>query len=116
MHRHPRIGPAVYQVSINGPYEAKGPGDTPSRRRIFVSTPTKPEEEEASARKIFSTLMRRAYRRPITDADLEKPVAVYRKTRAREGFDAGIEAELSAILVSPQFLFRVEADPPGIPP
>lgn len=116
MHRHPRIGPAVYQVSINGPYDAKGPGDTPSRRRIFVSMPSKPEEEEDSARKILSALMRRAYRRPITDSDLEKPLAFYRKARASEKFDAGIEAALSAILVSPQFLFRVEADPTGIAP
>ncbi|HMC26270.1 MAG TPA: DUF1587 domain-containing protein, partial [Verrucomicrobiae bacterium] len=114
MHRHPRIGPAVYQVSINGPYGANGPGDTPSRRSIFVSKPTSAEDEESCAKKILSTLTRRAYRRPITDADLEKPMEFFRKTSSENGFDAGIEAALSAILVSPEFLFRVELDPPGI--
>jgi hypothetical protein len=116
MHRHPRISPAIYQISINGPYAAKGPGDSPSRRRIFVSQPTKPEEEEGCAKQILSTLMRRAYRRPVTDADLEKPLEFYRKGHEDDGFDAGIETALSAILVSPQFLFRVEQDPAGIAP
>ncbi len=116
MHRHPRRTPAIYQVSINGPYEAKGAGDSPSRRRVFVSKPTKPEEEEACAKQILSTLMRRAYRRPVTDADLEKPMAFFRKTRDAENFEAGIETALSAILVSPQFLFRVENEPEGIAP
>ena len=72
MHRHPRITPAIYQVSITGPYDAKGHGDTPSRRRIFVCEPKEPSEEEACARRILSTLMRRAYRRPVTDADLRE--------------------------------------------
>jgi hypothetical protein len=116
MHRHPRRTPAIYQVSINGPYEAKGAGDSPSRRRIFVSKPAKPEEDEACAKQILSALMRRAYRRPVTENDLEKPMAFFRKTREAENFDAGIETALSAILVSPQFLFRVERDPEGIAP
>ena len=64
MDRHPRIQPAVYSISVNGPYEAKGPGDTPSRRRIFVCQPAKPGEEDACAKRILTTLMRRAYRRP----------------------------------------------------
>jgi hypothetical protein len=116
MHRHPRITPALYQVSITGPYAATSPGDTPSRRRVFVSEPPVPGqgEEEACARRILSTLIRRAYRRPATDADLQTPLAFYRNTRAEAGFDAGIEAALSAILVNPQFLFRVERDPPGV--
>ena len=116
MHRHPRRTPAIYQISINGPYDAKGPGDTPSRRRIFISKPTKPEDEEASARKILSALIRRAYRRPATDADLEKPMAFYRDGRREGGFDAGIEMALSAILINPNFLFRVEQDPVGVAP
>ncbi|HKS36921.1 MAG TPA: DUF1592 domain-containing protein, partial [Verrucomicrobiae bacterium] len=115
MHRHPRIGPAIYQVSINGPYEPKGPGDTPSRRRLFVAKPAKPEEEDRCATQILFTLMRRAYRRPVTEADLEKPMEFYRKARSGEGFDAGIQAALSAVLVSPQFLFRIEPDPADIP-
>jgi mono/diheme cytochrome c family protein len=116
MHRHPRLGPAIYQVSINGPYAAKGPGDTPSRRRIFVCEPAKPAEEESCAERILSHLMRRAYRRPVSASDLQKPMEFYRKTRAEDGFEAGIEMALSAVLVSPQFLFRVEQDPVGVAP
>jgi mono/diheme cytochrome c family protein len=145
MHRHPRLGPAIYQVSINGPYDAKGPGDTPSRRRVFVSYPGKPVErsaglrsgvfgnnvgrrvgdrrpegevlgEDACAERILSTLMRRAYRRPVNGVDLQKPMGFYRKAKAEDGFEAGIEAALSAVLVSPEFLFRIEQDPAGVAP
>ena len=111
MHRHPRISPALYQVSITGPYDAKGHGDTPSRRRIFVCEPRESSEEEACARRILATLMRRAYRRPVIDADLRKPMELYREARAEGDFDAGIEMALSAVLVNPQFLFRIEAGP-----
>ncbi len=145
MHRHPRLGPAIYQISINGPYDSNGPGESPSRRRIFVSYPGKPVErsaglrpgvsqndesrrvgdrrsdnenldEDSSAERILSTLMRRAYRRPVTKADLEKPMEFYRKAQAEEGFEAGIEAALSAVLISPEFLFRVEHDPATVTP
>jgi uncharacterized protein DUF1592/uncharacterized protein DUF1588/uncharacterized protein DUF1587/uncharacterized protein DUF1585/uncharacterized protein DUF1595/cytochrome c len=114
MHRHPRISPALYQVSITGPYAAKGPGDTPSRRRIFVCQPAKPDEEESCAKQILSTLMRRAYRRPVSNEDLKNPLALFREARAEGGFDAGIEMALGAVLVNPQFLFRIERDPEGI--
>jgi hypothetical protein len=113
-HRHPRIGPALYEVSITGPYEARGHGDTPSRRRVFVSAPARLEEEDACARRIVATVARRAYRRPVTDADLEKPMEFYREARAEGDFDAGIEMALSAVLVSPHFLFKIERDPPGV--
>ena len=114
MHRHPRIGPAIFQVSITGPYAAKGPGDTPSRRRIFTCKPSQASEEEDCARRILSTLVRRAYRRPATEDDLKKPLELYRQARADGDFDAGIEMALSAVLVNPQFLFRIEHDPPDI--
>lgn len=116
MHRHPRISPAIYQVSITGPYSAKGPRDTPSRRRIFVCDPTKPEEEEVCAKRILTTLMRRAYRRPVHEKDLQKPMKFYREARVGGGFDAGIELALSSVLVNPQFLFRIERDPAGVAP
>jgi hypothetical protein len=112
-HRHPRLTPAIYQVSINGPYDSTGPGNTPSRERIFASKPAKPADEDACADKILSTLMRRAWRRPVAAAELQKLMGFYRETRAKEGFEAGIETALSAILVSPQFLFRVEQVPDG---
>ncbi|HEV8541265.1 MAG TPA: DUF1592 domain-containing protein [Verrucomicrobiae bacterium] len=117
LHRHPRLTPAIYQVSIIGPYNAKGPGDTPSRRRIFakfIKQPAQASDEESCAREILSNLMRRAYRRPLNDSDLEKPLELFRTARADGGFDSGIEAGLSAILVSPSFLFRIEQDPDGI--
>jgi hypothetical protein len=125
MHRHPRVGPAIYQVSINGPYDARGPGETPSRQRIFVTKPTMPSppgppkgamprDEEACAKQILLSIARRAYRRPVSAADIEKPLALYREARKERDFDAGIESGLSAILVSPHFLFRVEREPEGV--
>ncbi len=116
MHRHPRIGPAVYQVSINGPYDAKGPGNSPSRQRIFVAKPRKPQEEDRCAKLILANLAHRAFRRPVADEDLKKPLEFYRSAREDNGFDSGIEAGLGAILASPNFLLRVEQDPKGIPP
>lgn len=115
-HRHPRQSPAIYQVSITGPYNAQPGGDTPSRRRIFVTRPTNDADEEPAARQILSTLMRRAYRRPVTDADLERVLPFFRDARRDGDFDAGIEAALSAILVSREFLFRSEQDPEGLAP
>ncbi|MHB1558273.1 MAG: DUF1592 domain-containing protein [Isosphaeraceae bacterium] len=115
MHRHPRITPAIYQVSITGPHGPSEPGETPSRRRLLVRPPTGPADEEACARQILATFLRRAYRRPVTEADLRKPMELYGEARRDGGFEAGIEMALSAVLVNPQFLFRIEADPPGAP-
>ncbi len=114
LYRHPRLTPAIYQISINGPYDAKGPGDTPSRRRIFACHPAKPGEQDPCAERILAALMRRAYRRPVTSADVQKPMEFYRRAKAQDGFEAGIEAALNAVLVSPEFLFRIERDPAGI--
>jgi hypothetical protein len=113
-YRHPRIGPAVYQVSIIGPFEPGGPGDTPSRRQIFTCEPAGADEEETCAKQILSNLLRRAYRRPLEDEDLETSMGFYREGRAEGDFDAGIEMALCSILVNPKFLFRIERDPPGI--
>jgi len=110
-YRHPRAQPAIYSVSILGPYGASAPGDTPSRRRIFVARPASPAQNDRSARQILSALMRRAYRRPVTESDLQGPLMVYRKASADGGFEGGIEMAVSAVLVSPNFLFRVEHDP-----
>ena len=115
-YRHPRLQPAIYSVSVIGPYGEAAPGDTVSRRRIFVSRPAGTDDEERAAKEILSALLRRAYRRPITDADLTGPLALYRKARAEENFDAGIEMAVAAVLVSPHFLFRVESEPAGLPP
>jgi mono/diheme cytochrome c family protein len=112
-HRHPRLTPAIYQVSINGPYDSRGAGDSPSRRKVFTCYPANPGQEDACAERILSTLTRRAYRHPVGAADLEKPMEFYRRAQAEEGFEAGIEAALSAVLVNPEFLFRIERDPPN---
>lgn len=146
MHRHPRTGPALYQLTITGPFDAKGSGDTPSRRKIFgglevgrISDP--PSGDNASraeraghgpalpqaaavsladddrARRVLTPLLRQAYRRPVTDEDLRKPLQFFREGSADgAGFEAGIENALSAILVSPRFLIRVEEDPAGVAP
>ncbi len=111
MDRHPRTQPAVYSVSIVGPYGAKGPGDTPSRRRIFSCYPNSTSEEDKCAEQILSRLAHRAYRRTIRATDLEKPLEFFRQGRERGGFEAGIETALRALLVSPGFLFRTERDP-----
>jgi hypothetical protein len=110
-YRHPRLQPAVYEISIIGPYNPAGAGDTPSRRRVFSCQPASQKDEDGCARKIFSTLMRRAYRRPVTDADLKKPFELYRTAKAADGFDAGIEMGMSVVLTSPEFLFRIEREP-----
>lgn len=116
MYRHPRIHPALYSISVIGPYDATGAGDTPSRRRIFVCHPANPSEEESCATRILSNFARRAYRRPVTEADLQLPLKFYRDARTGEGFEGGIERGLRALLISPEFLFRVERDPAGVAP
>ena len=110
MDRHPRTQPAVYSLSIVGPHGPTGPGDTPSRRRIFSCRPDSAAGEEPCARQILSSLARRAYRRPVTADDIEKPLEFFRQGLQRGGFEAGIETALRALLVSPEFLLRAERD------
>ena len=111
--RHPRTAPAIDQISVTGPYAPKGAGDTPSRRRVFVCRPAGQDKslEEKCAGEILSTLMRRAYRRPVTKEEVESPLAFYKRGRADSDFDAGITMALTAVLTNPEFLFRVESDP-----
>jgi mono/diheme cytochrome c family protein len=116
MDRHPRIQPAVYSVSVTGPFEPGVATVTPSRDRIFVCRPSARSAEADCAKQIVATLARRAYRRPVTDADLQAPLAFYNEARAAGGFDSGIEMALRAILASTEFLFRVERDPRNIAP
>lgn len=115
MHRHPRTAPAVFQISVTGPYSGRSPADTPSHRRLFTCRPTGPADETDCARQIVSALVRRAYRRPVSDEDLLRPMEFFRKGRQNGGFDAGIERALTAVLVSPEFLFRTEAAAAGAP-
>ena len=117
---HAKLGLAgIGRVEIRGPYDATGPGDTPSRQRIFSCRPAsdEPAEQELRcARQIIAGLARRAFRRPVTETDLDTLLGFYESGRAAGGFEAGIELALQRILVSPYFLFRVEQDPAGIAP
>ncbi len=101
----------VSSLSIGGPYNIQGHGDTPSRRQIFVCHPETAKEEGPCASKILSNLAFHAYRRPITDADLKPLLGFYQSGRKEGDFDSGIEMALRVMLVSPNFLFRVERDP-----
>src|SRR5205085_3759761 len=93
-----------------------GPGDTPSRRRTFVCRPKQEREEEACARTILTGLARRAYRRPATSADVNTLMSFYERGRRSGSFDNGIESALQRLLISPDFLFRLELDPSGSAP
>ena len=101
----------VGSVSIAGPYAPTGPGDTASRRRIFLCHPRRLDEEDACATRIITTLARRAYRRPITNDEIASLLTPYRSARHTGGFEDAIRRALQRILVSPAFLFRVEVDP-----
>jgi mono/diheme cytochrome c family protein len=102
-------------VGVEGPYEVKGVSNSPSRNRLFVCKPTSAADETACAEKIFTNLTRRAYRRPVTAADVEAPMAFYKQTRdGKESFDAGIRAGVARVLASPSFLYRIERDPVGV--
>jgi hypothetical protein len=104
--------PTISAVTITGPFNAAGPGDTPSRRRVFVCTPATPSQEAPCARTILSTLARRAYRGTVTPANLQVLLDFYQKERANGGsFDRGIEFAIRRLLVSPEFLYRIESDP-----
>jgi hypothetical protein len=106
-----KIEMGIEQVEIRGPFNGSTPASTPSRDRIFACVPTAASEEEACARTIFSQLARRAYRRPVTDVDVDPLVALYRTGREEGTFDTGIQWALERMLVDPDFLFRVEQDP-----
>jgi hypothetical protein len=105
--------PHVESVTISGPFNASGPGQTPSRARIFSCRPAGRTGDAACARTIVSALARRAFRRPSTPAEVDRLLAFYTDGR-KESFDKGIELAVRAVLASPKFLFRVERDPAGL--
>ncbi len=109
-------GPSVEHIQVSGPFNASAPEDTPSRRRIFVCHPAATPQEEPCAKKILTTLARRAYRRPVTDADIQTLLQFYGTGRQEGSFDKGIQLALERLLVDPEFLFRIERDPAGLKP
>ena len=110
------LEPAVASVTIGGPYGATGIGETPSRARIFTCTPAGAPDEATCARQTLSALARRAYRRPVTEADVQDLLGFHQSGRSEGTFEDGIQVALQRILVDPEFLFRVERDPAGIAP
>jgi mono/diheme cytochrome c family protein len=106
--------PELDKVTVEGPFNATRSENAPSRLKIFTCRPVS-EREEACARTILSSLARRAYRGPVSDADMTRLLDFYAKERASGGdFDAGIEGALRFLLVHPRFLYRVEQDPADI--
>jgi mono/diheme cytochrome c family protein len=108
--------PHVDRVTITGPFNASGPGDTPARRKMFVCRPSTAANENACARQIIAALTRHAYRQPLKDADLEPILEFYKSSRRDATFERGIQSALQLILASPRFVFRIEQDPPDVPP
>jgi hypothetical protein len=120
-HVSPNLAQAFYlrdvmQISVAGPYDVTGPGDTPARRKIFVCHPAKASAETACAEKILTNLAHHAYRRPVTRADVAPLMKIYRMGRDGGDFEHGIAAAVQAVLVSPNFLFMAETDPSGSKP
>jgi hypothetical protein len=107
--------PHVENMTISGPFAASGAADTPSRRRVFLCRPAEPQDEPGCARTIVSSLARRAYRRPVTEAEVADLMAFY-ETGRRTSFETGIELALRALLASPKFVFRTERTPAGVAP
>ena len=112
--RHPRQQPAVHSVSIAGPFESTGVAQTPSRQRIFSCMPGQSIDTDDCAQSIISRLAQQAFRRPISAADIATPLIFFQRANRAEGFEAGIEMAIRALLVSPEFLFRIEQDPADI--
>jgi mono/diheme cytochrome c family protein len=107
--------PHIQTFTVTGPFNATGAGDTPSRQRIFSCRPSSPAAELPCARKIVSALARRAYRQPVSAADVQPVMRFYRLGRGRGTFETGIQTALQRILASPRFVFRVERDPVRVP-
>jgi hypothetical protein len=109
--------PEVDKVTIEGPFNVTGPGDSPSRRRVFTCKPVSASDELECARTILSRTARRAYRRPVTETERDRLMGFYTRERDKGAtFDAGIETALAFMLVSPQFLFRFEREPENVAP
>ena len=108
--------PGITQVVISGPFNVTGPGDTPSRRRVLICSPSSSADEESCAKRILSTLATRAYRRPVAESsgDVQTLLEFYRAGRQSTGFESGIRRAVARVVVDPQFLFRMEREPAGV--
>ena len=107
---------AIASLLIGGPHNGKVPVDSPSRKLLYVCRAANAAEETPCATKILANLARRAYRRGATDEDVQTLLSFYKRARAAGNFDDGIRSALERVLVSPDFLFRIEADPASVAP
>ena len=108
--------PWVHTVAIRGPYGVSGPGDTPSRRKIFVCRPAEPRDEEPCAERILTALAGEAYRRPATAREVRTLLRFYGEGRREGTFDDGVQFALERLLADPKFLFRIEREPVDLAP
>ena len=110
------IASGIQNLTIVGPSKPTGPGDTPSRRKIFVCRPSRPDEEPSCARRILVKLAGRAYRRPVAESDpaIDMLLGFYKSGRELRGFDTGIQYALARVLVDPRFIFRFEHQPANV--
>jgi hypothetical protein len=106
----------VQGIEIDGPFDATGVGDTPSRRRVLICEPDREFAETQCAERIVAGLARRAFRRPFADEDLPELMAYYDAGREQGDFETGIQHALARILVDPRFLYRIERDAPELAP
>ncbi|HEV7631474.1 MAG TPA: DUF1592 domain-containing protein [Steroidobacteraceae bacterium] len=99
-------------VTIDGPFNATGPGDTPSRRAIFICRPEDAAAEAPCARRIFAHLATRAFRRPVQvdDVALVPLQTFYEAGRRKQDFETGVQQGIARLLADPQFIYRMEAD------
>jgi hypothetical protein len=109
-HNFPRD---VLQLDVAGPFDVGGNADLASRKAVFVCQPKRAAEEAPCARRILAGLARRAWRGAVSDMELAPLLKIYAGERAAGSFDSGVEAGIEALLVSPRFLFAVEAPPPA---
>ncbi len=108
--------PHLHEFSVTGPMKVEGVSDTPSRRKIFACRPAAGADEIPCAKQIIAALARQAYRRPVTDNDLEALLSFYQSGRNEGDFETGIRTAIQAMLANPEFVFRFERVPAGVAP
>jgi mono/diheme cytochrome c family protein len=109
-------GPRIANIEVKGPFKSTGVSETVSRRKLFICRPANAADELPCAKRILGTLAKRAFRRPVTDADLAGALAFYEQGRSQGGFDTGIQKGVMAVLASPRFLYRAHTSPVGAKP
>ena len=114
--RDRNLAMALDSIEVRGPYNARTPDGSPSRRRVFVCHPSRGVDENACAEQILTRLASRAFRRPVSAEDVAPLLALFEEGRRDGGFEQGVQFALRGVLIDPEFLFRVERDPEGVVP